>query len=241
MKKSIIFLFCMAVCTAGCINDDDSGLFSCPKGEGSLVETTFEITNFTGITLKCSGDVFISQGDFYSVTAKTQSNIVDKLDFRLDGDILEMDIDGCVRDITLDIFVTLPQLDFIKITGSGDVRGESEFSGETLRVRLTGSGSAVLDADYENIDAQITGSGDIFFSGICDRIDYKITGSGDINSFDLNTDEAFVEITGSGDAEVFVNELLNVKITGSGDVLFKGSPDEIITDITGSGDLRDVN
>ena len=77
--------------------------------------------------------------------------------------------------------------------------------------------------------------------GICDEFDYTISGSGDINSFDLISDRGFVEINGSGDTEVFVNEFLSVKITGSGDVLFKGNPDEIISDITGSGDLRDVN
>ena len=98
-----------------------------------------------------------------------------------------------------------------------------------------------LNLDYQTINTKITGSGSMDLIGICDEFDYTISGSGDVNSFGLISDRGFVEINGSGDTEVFVNEFLSVKITGSGDVLFKGNPDDITSDITGSGDLRDVN
>ncbi|MGK0364946.1 MAG: hypothetical protein ACI85O_002006 [Saprospiraceae bacterium] len=240
MKNLILTVALLATISfVGCIDDD--GSFGCTAGSGSTVEETFQISNFKGLKLKCSADIFVTQGEEYSIIAESQANILDNLDLTLDGDVLEIDLDGCNRDFQLKLFITMPEVTFLKISGSGNIKGENLFSSENLTLRITGSGDMDLDLDYQTINTKITGSGSMDLRGICDEFDYTISGSGDINSFDLISDRGFVKITGSGDTEVFVNEFLSVKITGSGDVLFKGNPDEITFDITGSGDLRDVN
>lgn len=240
MKNLILTVaFLAAISFVGCINDD--GSFGCTAGSGSIVEETFNFSEFKGLQLKCSADIFVTQGEEFSVVAESQANILDNLDLQMDGDVLEVDLDGCNRDFQLKLFVTMPELTFLKISGSGNIKGENAFNSENLTLRVTGSGNIDLDLDYQTINAKITGSGNMDLKGICDEFDYTISGSGDINSFELDSNSGFVDINGSGDTEVFVNEFLSVKITGSGDVLFKGHPDEIVSDITGSGDLRDVN
>jgi hypothetical protein len=223
----------------GCIDDD--GSFGCTTGSGSTVEETFQISDFKGLQLKCSADVFVTHGEEFSVVAESQANILDKLDLQVNGDVLGIDLDGCNRDFQLKLFITMPEVTFLKVSGSGDIKGENLFTAENLNLRLTGSGNIDLDLDYETINTKITGSGTMNLTGVCEEFDYTISGSGDINSFGLESNSGFVKINGSGDTEVFVNEFLSVKITGSGDVLFKGNPSEIISDITGSGDLRNVN
>lgn len=223
----------------GCIDDD--GSFGCTAGSGSTVEESFQISEFKGLKLKCSADIFVTQGEEFSVVAESQANILDNLDLSLDGDVLEIDLDGCNRDFQLKMFITMPEVTFLKISGSGNIKGENLFSSENLTLRVSGSGNMDLELDYQTVNTKITGSGNMDLRGLCDEFDYTISGSGDINSFDLISDSGFIEITGSGDTEVFVNEFLSVKITGSGDVLFKGNPSEITSDISGSGDIRDVN
>ena len=240
MKNLILTLALLATISfVGCIDDD--GILGCATGSGSTVEETFQITDFKGLQVKCSADIFVTQGEEFSVIAESQANILDNLELQKDGDVLEIDLDGCNRDFQLKLFITMPEVTFLKISGSGNIKGENIFSSENLNLRVTGSGNMDLDLDYQTINAKITGSGNMDLVGICEEFDYTISGSGDINSFELDSNRGFLKINGSGDAEVFVNEFLSVKITGSGDVLFKGNPDEIISDITGSGDLRDVN
>jgi len=240
MKNLILIIALLAsISFVGCIDDD--GSFGCTAGSGSIVEETFQIADFKGIKLECSADIFITQGEEFSVIAESQANILDNLDLQTNGDVLEIDLDGCNRDFQLKLFITMPEVTFLKISGSGNIKGENLFNSENLILRITGSGDMDLELDYQTINTKITGSGNMDLRGLCDEFDYTISGSGDINSFDLISNHGFVDITGSGDTEVFVNEFLSVKITGSGDVLFKGNPDEIISDITGSGDLRDVN
>ena len=240
MKNLILIVALLAaVSFVGCIDDD--GSFGCTAGSGSVVEETFQISDFKGIKLDCSADIFVTQGEEFSVIAESQANILDNLDLSLDGDILDIDLVGCNRDFQLKLFITMPEVTFLKISGSGNIKGENLFTSENLNLRVTGSGNMDLDLDYQSINTKITGSGNMDLTGVCEEFDYTISGSGDINSFGLISDRGFVKITGSGDTEVFVNEFLSVKITGSGDVLFKGNPDEIVSDITGSGDLRNVN
>ena len=235
----LIVALLATVSFVGCIDDD--GSFGCTAGSGSIVEETFQFSEFKGLRLKCSADIFITQGEEFSVVAESQANILDNLDLQLDGDVLEIDLDGCNRDFQLSLFITMPELTFLKISGSGNITGENLFTSENLTLRISGSGNMDLDLDYQTVNTKITGSGNMDLRGLCDEFDYTISGSGDINSFGLISDDGFIDITGSGDTEVFVNEFLSVKITGSGDVLFKGNPAEITSNITGSGDLRDVN
>ena len=86
----------------------------------------------------------------------------------------------------------------------------------------------------------ITGSGNIKLEGLGDELDIRITGSGDVAAFNLDVVRARVEITGSGNAEVSVEDELDVKISGSGDVRYKGNP-SLDVNISGSGRVVDAN
>jgi hypothetical protein len=72
-----------------------------------------------------------------------------------------------------------------------------------------------------------------YFSCLCKK-------SGDVDAFELRARDSSVVITGSGNCRTSVSDTLQAKITGSGDVLYKGYP-EIKQTITGSGSLRDRN
>ena len=66
------------------------------------------------------------------------------------------------------------------------------------------------------------------------------TGTGSINAFGLEVDTCYVNLTGTGSCKVYVNELLNVVITGTGSVYYRGYP-EIISHITGLGRVINSN
>ena len=62
------------------------------------------------------------------------------------------------------------------------------------------------------------------------------------DSFDLKSVNHNIDISGSGNAEVFVDGgSLDANISGSGKVYYKGAPSSFNTDITGSGKIVDAN
>ena len=109
-----------------------------------------------------------------------------------------------------------------------------------IELRITGSGDLDMALEADDIEVDISGSGKVVLEGTGDELEIDITGSGDVRAFDLAVQEADVNISGSGDAEVRVANRLDVRISGSGDVFYKGQP-EINDIITGSGDLIDAN
>ena len=66
------------------------------------------------------------------------------------------------------------------------------------------------------------------------------TGTGSINAFNFEVDTCYVSLTGTGSCKVTVNELLDVVLTGTGNVYYRGYP-EITSHITGLGRLISSN
>ena len=242
MKKQnflLIATFLALFATTSCVDDD--GIFKdCERGSGPVVEEVLNISDFTGVKLKIAADVFITQGDVFEVVAEGEQNVIDELDLNVRNDIWDVEFDNCMKGYELKIFITMPDVNFLSVTGSGDITGETFINTNDITLRITGSGELCLGLIADEIDAKITGSGDMEMEGETKQLDFRVTGSGDLGAFDLIAERADIEITGSGDANVNVIDFLKVKITGSGDVLYKGSP-ELDIDISGSGKVRDAN
>ena len=105
---------------------------------------------------------------------------------------------------------------------------------------ISGSGDIQLDSlDASDVNAKISGSGSITVAShvVIDHESVKISGSGSVNTLDMQAIDADVEISGSGNCKLYVLEHLYVNISGSGDVLYKGTP-AITFNGSGSGTVR---
>ena len=232
-----IFLFLLAMSSC---NDDDGVFQNCESGDGPIVEQVLNISEFSGVEIKTSTNVFITQGPVFEVVAKGEQNIIDLLDTDVRNDVWEIDFNDCVKNFSLEIFITMPEIDYLEISGLGEIWGDNFFEVDDITLRISGSGDMCLGLFAQNIDARISGSGEMDLEGETDNLDFKVTGSGDLDGFPLIAKEADINITGSGDVSVTTLEFLKVRISGSGDVFYKGFP-ELNVDITGSGDLVDAN
>jgi hypothetical protein len=131
------------------------------------------------------------------------------------------------------------------LTGSGEILLGSSDSGfvETgkLDIDHTGSGKMEIDVDADEIEVDLTGSGEIELYGSADATNFSISGSGEIKADHLTQLECYASISGSGRIYVYVEEYLEVKISGSGDIYYKGYPAIKDPIISGSGSLRNIN
>ena len=64
----------------------------------------------------------------------------------------------------------------------------------------------------------------------------KINGTGDIRAFNLESKKASVSIAGSGDCRLCAFEFPTAFISGSGDVIYTGSP-QVESRVKGSGSV----
>lgn len=228
---SLSFLFCTAAISQ---NWWKSGI----RGEGANVSHTLDVKNFDGIGLYFSGTVYLKQGSTYSVKVEGQQNIIDNIETEVEGDYWKIKFDRPVRKHEgVKIWITMPTLTKAHISGSGNLIGESSFTGlEEVSVGISGSGDIDLELEAKAIESKISGSGNIELGGSSGSFSIKISGSGDVKAYDLNTGSCNVRISGSGDCQVDVSEQLEVSISGSGDVYYKGRP-KVKAKVSGSGDV----
>lgn len=219
--------------------DDDFG--NCVNGGGDPVSEELDIPPFTGIALSIKADVFLEQGPEQKVVVTAQENIIDIIERDVDNGIWKIDFDGCAFSFTdVKITITLPELEKVVNSSSGDVRGIGQFDTNLLDLLISGSGDIDLDVTDVGIDATISGSGDIQLNGQTQDLDVLISGSGSFEGFGLQAQTADLTISGSGDIECTVLDDMDVTISGSGDVYYKGNPTIDVT-ISGSGKLIDAN
>ncbi len=241
MKKSIFYLLLLGIIfTAPACDPDEDWWGDCTKGEGPEVEQVLNMPDFTGVKLNCDAKVFITQGDTFEVVAKGEENIIDELELDVQDDTWTIEFDHCVKSYDLSIFITMPEVEYLAVSGSGDIRGDNFFTVEDIVLRVSGSGSICLGVNAEDVDGKISGSGRVELEGQAEFLDFDISGSGDLKAFNLQVQKADISISGSGDASVNVSEVLDVRISGSGDVYYKGHP-TVNSHISGSGDVVDAN
>jgi len=212
--------------------------FNCINGDGPIEERIYDLPPLRGFNLETHANVRLRQGP-QEVVIRGAVNILEELDIDVRNGILFIDDYRCIQD-EVDVFISLPDYDRIELEGSGTIFSDDILVLNDLELRLEGSGDIDLALDIDDLEARISGSGDIFLEGQGDDLDLVISGSGEFNAFNYFVEDASVRISGSGEAEVNVEERLDVLISGSGNVLFRGNPLLDIR-ISGSGQVIDAN
>lgn len=216
------------------------------KGEGSIVTSNLTLNTFTGVNLAFANNVTISYGNTPEVKATGHSNIISRIKTNVTNNVWDISLeDGCYQDYQLDIHITMPTLDKVTLSGSGDLVVNDFSNQNNLSVNLDGSGDITLNA-FEGIQALklvLSGSGDIKGNkdiSTLKNFDIVLNGSGDCNTFPIAGEACNVTLSGSGDCELTATNTLNAILNGSGDIAYKGSPN-VTQSVAGSGNIENVN
>lgn len=239
--RSTICIF-ISVFVIGCIVINGDGFVAeTVYGSGTVVSEEREVPFFSQIHLKGTGKVILTRSASQSVRVNTDDNIMGHIRTEVENGKLVISRERKnIRPTVLTFYIAAANLEGVSISGSGDITGNEEFNSESFYADIAGSGDIAIKVSATRLESNISGSGSIYLSGSVNSYDATITGSGDVDAFELQTRDSSVVITGSGNCRVNVSDLLRAKITGSGDVLYKGHP-EMSKSITGSGKVKDRN
>lgn len=192
------------------------------KGQGSVISENRNISGFTEISTEGSTNIHIMQGSSFKVELRGYSNLLPYYETKLVNNTLQLGYrkDVNVKNDNTELYITMPAITGLSLAGSGNISTSGVFAG------------------VPDFHARVTGSGNIeFSSGTATNFYSTIDGSGNIRALNLQADKAETNTTGSGDTEITANTQLKVRISGSGNVYYRGSP-VISTNITGSGTVK---
>ncbi|MEE4259642.1 MAG: head GIN domain-containing protein [Bacteroidales bacterium] len=199
-----------------------------------------QVGNFTGIHQSTSADVFITSGNENTVKVKADEHVIDKLTTKVENGILLIGTEGNLRNVrTLEVYISMKRLDYIKNSGSGDISCRGEMPGNDVKISINGSGDFEADMEAKNMEISISGSGDVELSGVKGDFSLSVSGSGDVEAEALQLEKCKVSVQGSGDVQLKgVTVSLVVKQNGSGDVnAYSLKAVDVEVNNSGSGDI----
>jgi len=226
------------------------------EGNGQVITELRTMPPFNEIVNDGEFNVYIEQDSVFEVSIEAESNLVPYIRTRVNGTTLHIDTRENLRDhYGMNLYITTPDVYAVTLNGSGLITsremiitenldlgisgsGNIDFDVEAdlVRVGISGSGSADMNIFCDALVATITGSGDMYFHGLANRGDYRISGSGTIRADNMELNECYATISGSGSIYVTVLEYLEATISGSGSIYYYGDP-SVSTNISGSGSV----
>ena len=208
--KNILYIAAVTLLCSSCfhVNSNWTGGKNAIKGEGEVVSKTLDLKDFDQIVINGHADVDFTQTSGYEVTVKTQENIFEWLDYKVDGTtlIIETKDHREIRATEYDIVIQAPELK--KLT----VNGASDFSIDALR----------MDGD---LDVQVNGAGDLDFNRItCNSFTVEVNGAADANLTSIDILKSLtVKVNGAGDVDITGDAMsAYFEVNGAGDVNAKG-------------------
>lgn len=213
------------------------------EGPGELALKDYNLTGFKKIEMRGKGNLYLTQGENYSVQIEAGKNILKNLQVHVIEDflIIEKDLDLLFsNESEIKVYITMPEVEYLSLAGDGDILGKTKINSESLNLFIFGSGDMNLEIKTNNLKSGIFGSGDVILKGETEKAFISIIGSGDCKMKEFKTKESQINIEGSGDVELQVSKKLDVEIAGSGNVVYYGNP-EVEESIYGSGSLKNIN
>jgi hypothetical protein len=210
----------------------------CIRGNRDLTTEYRSTETFDGVRTEGSWDVVVHEDSISYVIIEAESNLLPYIYTTVtDDDLVVRTRDHrCLNNrLPITVHIYSPTLQRAALEGSGNIKID-KLTGQNATLLISGSGEIESEVEAEELTAQISGSGEMYLSGSCDISEMEISGSGDIRAYGLQQGTCFATISGSGDMYLYVLNLLDVRILGSGDVHYKGNP-QLRTSITGSGEV----
>lgn len=169
------------------------------EGEGTITSQTLNVAEFSKLAAAGISDVHIQYGSQQKVEVKGHPNLFGRIETEVRNGTWYCQLeDGNYGNYELTYYITIPSIEQISTTGTGDVlissamtqdqlfvelNGTGDFLGfqmtaESCEVDITGTGNCEITAD-KSLDVYIEGSGSVYYKGD-PSLQVDISGSGSV-------------------------------------------------------------
>lgn len=233
MKKYLYFsLTALLLTLSGCQTENTP--FESSKI--SVIEKSLE--PFKRILVKSSNAyIYIKQGDVESLKIEVAENLIGTFSTVVENEslIIEQKSSNLTsNNESITLHITVKNIHSLSLFGHGELISEGTLEFDKLKINISGDSKLDLDLKGEELLIKAIGSSQINVKGSVELQKIAVHGNSIYNALDFSSKEADISLDGSGQAKVYVSEILTIKIFGSGIVKYRGSP-QINQTVSGSG------
>lgn len=200
-----------------------------------------DVSGFDRIQIETFGEFLIEQGEDESLSIEAPRDYLRYVEVKVESGTLIIGtrrgyFGPPVRRATFTI--TVKDLEEISLSGAGAIKIYG-LDTKDMYINLTGAGSIEIDdLQAENLGVNLSSAGAVIVAGSVEKQEVNLSGVGSYEAGDLQTDETRIILSGAGSAILWVEEDLDVKISGVGSVAYYGDNPEVHQQITGLGSVN---
>jgi len=231
------------------------------RGSGNVIREERDVSGFTGVKVSNQGDLKIELGDREKLVIEAEDNLMEYIETYVEDGVLKIGTEPNINLRTkkpIRYFLTAKKLDYLATSSSGDIEAPAlkakdftvkisssgdieidEIEAEEVSIGISSSGDVKIDTiGTGSLSVRISSSGDLKIGrGKVETQDINISSSGNYEGGSVESRKTEVRISSSGDAKVWVTEYLDVHLSSSGDLYYKGDPEKFYQKETSSGDV----
>lgn len=213
---------------------------------GVAQKQTRNVGRFEGVNLGMAANLYVKQGNTSSVVIEASEDALAQIETEVKGGILVIKQDNDWnwwknwKAKNVKIYITNPTFEHLSVSGSGKIQGENSLQSKTMYVGVSGSGEVNLDIKTVDLESKISGSGNMNLKGSARNTQLSISGSGKLDAENLASENCEVRISGSGNCRVQVHNSLDSRVSGSGNIYYRGNPVKLSNKTSGSGSIKKI-
>lgn len=213
------------------------------SSSGTIIEDIREIADVERIILEGDGNVSVEEGDEEALVVRGDEALI----MSVYTEVREGELRIIYRkplfpkdNTAVDIIVTVKNINALHLIGDGQIMS-SHIGAENLELFLSGSGKMLLAVDTDTLVTKIAGDGELIISGTTNRQIVHLDGSGLYNGTSITSFESGVRVNGPGEIRISVKDELNAISTDGGLILYSGSPNVSLSDVSRGGVIKKMD
>ena len=188
------------------------------SGSGTGASEVRHVAPFTAVELAGGTSVTVTVGEPRRVVVHADDNLIDHVTTRVVAKRLIVGNTGSFTTSSpMRVDVRVPRLDALVLSGGGLLQA-SDVSARVLRVTHSGGGVVQARGSVGTLSVLLSGGGTAELAALVAR-------------------DARVELTGAGTVLVDTTNSLRAVLSGSGSIVYAGSPPHVSSRVTGTGTI----
>jgi len=239
MKKIIIAaVFVLTLSTGYALNAREINTI---QGYGELINRELHISDFTSVEIIGTYDVHFNEFPYFSIQIDIQENLFGYLEATVQNGVLRIESS---RNFSVPLgqvprlFIHAPYFDRINLAGNIDAYMQMDI--DSLYVELAGSADFTFMGDANILNIRSIGSSFIGLFGTVDTLNIYSVGATDIAAFRMTARDMTIGMVGAGVANIHATNILDIRIVGTGRIVYDGEP-QITRRVIGRGMIERRN
>ncbi len=210
-------------------------------GADAARRTTLEeraVAPFDRVAVDAPAELLITQGSAESLAIEAEAHVLPLLRTRVESGTLVIGVVGSMQTaLPIRLRVTLRTLALLRADGAAEVQ-IGALRTPALALQLAGSSRArVAELTAERVDLQLEGSSELQVQrGQVKQQQVRVDDAARYDAAGLRSDEAQIDVRGSGEAQVHAGLRLHAQVSDSGRLSYSGSP-RLTQRVSGAAEL----